>query len=375
MPPRIKDIAELVGLSPSTVSMVLNNRPGFSDETRSKVSEAAKLLRYHTVSAKRANPHTKANIPFVIYKKHGKVVAETPFFASLIEAIEREAKNNGFNLSIHYLNENEGFSQENLNNITALSERGILVLATEMDRADCAVIENFGVSYVLIDNTMLGVSADKVLISNCQGAYAAVEKLAACGHKRIGYIHSSVWISNFDEREMGYRLALREHGLEFRGEWVARVGSTHDTAYKDMLEYCDNAMGRMPGGTSGGMPGSMSGGTSGGMPGGMSGSMPGGVSGGMPTAFFADNDIIAMGAVKALTERNYRIPDDVSIIGFDDMPYCTMMSPNLSTMRVDTNSIGALAVRLLLEGNAFRQKIEVETKYIDRQSVKHMDAI
>ncbi len=333
MSSRIRDIAEYVGLSPATVSMVLNNRPGFSDETRERVMEAARQLNYQPTSTKRSVDQSES-LPFVIFKRHGEVVAETPFFASLIEAIEGEAKNNGYNLSIHYLN--AGLVQaEGLKSVAGRTDNGILVLATELKRPDWSALGELSVPYVLIDNAMLGVSADKVVIGNRQGAYHAVEELYNCGHRRIGYLHSAVWISNFEDREIGYRLAMSDLGLTVREDWVARVGSTHDTAYEAMLAYCA----KQPE---------------------------------MPTAFFADNDIIAMGAMKALRERSYAIPEDISIIGFDDMPYCTMVTPNLTTMRVDTHSMGAVAVKLLLDKNDYRQKVEVETELIRRQSVRRL---
>lgn len=333
MSSRIKDIAEYVKLSPATVSMILNNRPGFSEETRAKVIEAAKSLNYQLSSTKRIAGSLNDNLPFVIFKRHGEVIADTPFFASLIEAIEREAKNNGYNLSVHYMHVNENAIAETLRELTARCESGILVLATEMEKSDCEEFDRIGIPYVLIDNAVMGISADKVLIGNCQGAYVAVNELYNNGHRKIGYIHSSVWISNFEEREAGYIKAMQEKGLAIRDEWIAHVGSTHDAAYQGMQAYCERNRE-------------------------------------MPTAFFADNDIIAMGAIKALRERDYRIPEDVSLIGFDDTPYCTMVVPNLSTMRVDTRSMGGLAVKLLLEKNPFRQKIEVETQLIRRQSVR-----
>lgn len=331
--PRIKDIAHHVGLSPATVSMVLNNRPGFSEETRIRIMEAAKELNYQVASTKRLRGELNENLPFVIYKRHGEVVAETPFFASLIEAIESEAKENGYNLSVHYLRARDGAHVESLRNIAMRSESGILLLATELEREDCSALDSLNVPFVLIDNAMMGVNADKVLINNRQGAYDAVEELYRCGHRKIGYIHSAVSISNFEERDIGYRVAMRECGIEVQESWIAHVGSTHETAYNGMLSYCK-------------------------------------ANTDMPTAFFADNDIIAMGAMKALREMNYSIPDQVSLIGFDDMPYCTMVTPNLSTMRVDTRSIGYVAVRLLLENNSFRQKVEVETELVRRQSVR-----
>lgn len=331
MPPKIKDIAKLVSLSPATVSMVLNNRPGFSEETRNRVLEAARELNYQPSSTKRIATELSETLPFVICKRHGRVVTETP--SALIEGIESQAKSDGFKLSVHYLYMDHGTAINELHAIVAQSKMGFLMLATELERTDCEALDMFAVPYVLIDNSMLGFSADKVLIGNRQGAYAAVNELYRCGHRKIGYLHSSVWISNFAEREVGYRMALREKGIEAPKEWVAHVGSTHEEAYSDMLNYCDQCTD-------------------------------------MPTAFFADNDFIALGAMKALRERGYNIPGDVSLIGFDDTPYSTIVTPNLTTMRVDMHSIGKEAVRLLLKKNSYRSLVEVEVTLVRRQSVR-----
>jgi LacI family transcriptional regulator len=330
--PRIQDIAKLVGLSPATVSMVLNNRPGFSEETRTRVLAAAKELNYQNTPSKRAASDTGESLPFVVYKRHGEVIGETPFFSRLIESVESEAKRNGYHLSVHYLRAQDDSLAKSLSSITAHSNVGLLALGTEMILEDAEILVKTGIPFVLIDNAMIGVSCNKVLIDNQQGAYVAVNRFYESGHRKIGYLHSSVWINNFEEREAGFRFALHKHGLECRPEWMARIGSRSETAYQEMLSFLDSANS-------------------------------------LPTAFFADNDIIAIGAIRALKERGYRVPDDISVIGFDDMPYCTMLTPNLSTMRVNTGLLGSIAVRTLLDRKDYYSKIVVETEYRERDSV------
>ena len=94
----------------------------------------------------------------------------------------------------------------------------------------------------------------------------------------------------------------------------------------------------------------------------------------MPTAFFADNDIIAMGAMKALQEHGFRIPDDISIVGFDDLPFCSVTSPSLSTIKVFKQEMGRAAVRRLNEliqyGDQFKTKTQICCEFIERESVK-----
>jgi len=335
MAPKIKEIAELLNLSPATVSMALNDRPGISPKTKAAVFDAVKKYDYRPVSTKRASLAGNENLPLVIFKKHGKVVGETPFFSALIESIEKEARQDGFRLSIHYLNGRSPAAGSDLCRIVDGAEHGFLLLATEMSREDLALLPSDPASYVLIDNAMTGCKADKVLINNFEGAYSAVRALISLGHSDIGYLHSKVWINNFEERFAGYRSATAEAKLELREDWIIALDSTHEGAYADMRSFLE----RRPV---------------------------------LPTAFFADNDIIAMGAVKALKELGIDIPGTVSIIGFDDMPFCTMVEPSLSTMRVDIKSIGSTAVRLLLQRNPGTRKIEIDTSLILRNSTMYL---
>lgn len=104
---RLKDIADKLNISQATVSLVFNNKPGVSQETREKVLKAAAEMGYNIDALLRMSGDKHKNIRFIIYKKHGKIVSDTPFFSALIEGIEQEAKNNGYNLSISYIQEKE----------------------------------------------------------------------------------------------------------------------------------------------------------------------------------------------------------------------------------------------------------------------------
>lgn len=333
MAPKIKDIASFLNISPATVSMALNDRPGVNQRTRDSVLDAARKLEYQPSSNKRALAEGIGTLPLIIYRKHGKIVSETPFFSSLIESIEKEAKSNGFRLGIHYLDGNSPSAKEELRGNVCDSGCGFLLQGTEMCREDLdGLIEDLP-PYVLIDNAMTGLSVDKVLMNNFEGAYSAVQALLSLGHRDIGCMHSKVWISNFAERFAGYRSAMASAGLEPKEEWIVRLDSTHDGAYCDMRSFLE----RRPA---------------------------------LPSAFFSDNDLIAMGAMKALKEFGIGIPETVSIIGFDDIPFSAIVEPGLSTMRVDMPSIGRAAVQLLLQGNPCARKIELDTKLIMRASTK-----
>ncbi|ADQ03920.1 transcriptional regulator, LacI family [Caldicellulosiruptor owensensis OL] len=335
---RIKDIAKAVGVSPATVSLVLNNRPGISEETREKILKKIEELGYNSgrTTSKAVRGLTK-NIRFIVYKKHGKVVGETPFFSALIEGIEQEARDEGFNLLISYINEQSGDRQEIIQIIKETPVDGILLLATEMYSHDLLIFNNLTLPIVVLDSYLEDKNMDFVVIANAEAIYSATVYLIQKGHREIGYLDSSVWIKNFEERKEGYEKAILQSGLVFKKEFILSLEPTLDGAYKDMKEILGN-------GTE------------------------------LPTAFVAANDIIAFGAMKALKEAGIKIPDDISIIGLDDMPFCEICDPPITTLRVYKERMGKIAVKRLIErimnNVEERVKIEVRTELIERKSVK-----
>jgi len=279
-------------------------------------------------------------INFVVFKTHGKVISDTPFFSEVIEGIEKEAKNLGYKIVITYLSESSTNFTTDLANIKQNIGKGIILMATEMQKKQFDYFKSFNVPIVIVDNAMVGVSENKILINNFEGAYKATKYLYEKGHTNIGYLHSSVNIKNFDERKGGFLHAVRELQLCDCSKYIVELESTMDGAYSDMLNYLmDNPE--------------------------------------LPTAFFADNDIIAVGAMKALKKQGFNVPDDVSLIGFDDMPYCTIMEPELTTMRVPKDTLGKLAVDKFFEiqesKNQYKTKVEIDTDIVERQSVKYIN--
>ena len=175
------------------------------------------------------------------------------------------------------------------------------------------------------------------MINNVQGAYEATRYLAKMGHTQMRYLKSSVPINNFDERFEGYQKGLLHSNLSFNPDWVFRLEPTMEAAGLSFQKSI-----RRP----------------------------------LPTAFFADNDIIAIGAMKALKEAGLRIPQDVSVVGFDNLPMCAMMQPAMTTIQVPKRQLGKYAVNLLIQriGEPAEDfvKIEVGTHLIKRESVRNL---
>ena len=332
---KAKDLAHLLGISPSTVSMVLNNKPGISESTRKLVLD--KMIELGSLSPSYGyKPQTIDFIYFVIFKKHGKVVGDTPFFSQLIEGIEQSCKSSGYNLQIAYFNEGSDLSTT-LPLIHSKECKGLLLLATEMALADASVFTSLGCPTVLLDSAFNEIALDTIVINNKQAAGCATKQLIHSGHTNIGYPHSACHINNFSERKDGYHRELRRNGLHIPTEHEYKLTPTVDGAYSEMKEILSHDPV-------------------------------------MPTAFFADNDIIALSAMRALKEKGYRIPEDISIIGIDDMPMCELMDPPLTTMHVPKHQMGVQAVKRLLEKINSNSReiltIEIRTSLVERQSIR-----
>ena len=334
----IKDIAEAVNVSPATVSNALNNRKGVSEEVKQLIYKVAKDIGYMKESAVKRN-----SIRFVIYKRYvdGYVVSDTPFFSSLIEGIEKQCRAQGYELLVSHVNIHDDDYIERVNSINNDYSSGIILLATEMTPEDLERFRAARVPIVLLDSYFRNCSYDSVLINNADAAYRATSFLIENGHTGIGYLQSSKPINNFHYRRQGHLDALMEHGIVTDRQNQICLEPSMEGSYRDMKAMLD---GRRES---------------------------------LPTAFFADNDIIAFGAMKALMEKEVRIPEDVSLVGFDDMPFCEMTNPRLTTIKVFKQEMGSISVRRLIQkmdgnDNAI-QKIEVGTELVIRDSHKRKE--
>ena len=328
----ILEISKRSGCSPATVSNVLNRKRGFSKATEEKVLKIAKEIGYRTQAK-------MESVRLVSYSKSGDVLADTPFFSALIQWIEYECRNNGIHMTVTNLSQEDPDFQEVLTHILNDSTSGILLLATELADSDIAPFHEAAAPVILLDSWFDRNPMDTVLIGNTDAVCNAVEYFIQNGHTQIGYLGSSFRINNFEDRKAGLLRALDRHDLCLPESFCAFLSPTMEGSYRDMLAYlnCHATL---------------------------------------PTAFFADNDNIAFGVMKALQERGHQIPDEISIIGFDDMPFCEVTSPPLTTIRVFKKEMGQEAVRRLLsKANASAgspcMKIELCTEFVERSSVRN----
>lgn len=310
---KAKDIAAELGLSTSAVSLALNGKPGVSAKTREQVLQIAEQRGYN--QSKDTNDKPTNTICFVIYiDQNVGIVEQTTFSSFVLQGIESTATALGYKTLIRYYYAIQSFDEQMSDIIEDVA--GFIILGTDMTidckkEIDLFIGKSSNVPIVIIDNFLFATYVDCVGNDNMLGAKSAISYLIGQGHKKIGYLRSKQRIANFSDREMGVRIAMSEHMmLELDPLEIVDVDIAFEKAFinmSDWLKTADN----------------------------------------IPDAFFAENDVIAAAAIRAFKLCGLRVPEDVSIIGFDDIPICEMMDPSITTVRAFKELLGEISVRLL----------------------------
>lgn len=334
-----KEIAKLAGVSVSTVSIVLNNKPGVGMETREKVLD---ILSDHGIFPKSIGVSTQGTIRFCKIVKHGNIINDrhNVFISEYIDGVVEEAKQHDYSVEVSTYN---GVPiqdvAEELSRSVGLF--GCILLSTELSEEDIQVLSSIPIPHVFLDALYMYKPGAFVTMDNHSMVFQAIEYLKACGHKKIGMLNS-VGCSNFSCRREAFEMAIKKLGLVFDDSLVFSVKSTHLDSFEDMKRLLSSM------------------------------SLED-----LPTAFFACNDIVALGAIRALQAYGIQVPQDISVVGFDDLPHSSLITPSLTTMSVPKIAIGQLSVRVLMEENIsrvsiFSQKHSIGGDLIRRGSVKNI---
>lgn len=307
----LKEIGDIAGVSPATVSLVLNNKPGVSRQMRLRIQELLNKYNY----AKPQDIGTVRQLLFLKYIKNGFLVEENiGFVASILDAIEIECRKLGYVLRIELC---QNTIEQTLKYIDYSSLCGIFVLGTELDEQSYQFLDQIPIPYIVLDNRMPFFSCNSITMNNEDMVHDAIKLLSSLGFHDIGYFKSSMSTQNFEDRSASFKLSCEEFNLKCAPDDVFLLDPYLLGAYDNMKKYLGHTKK-------------------------------------MPPCVFADNDTIAIGAMKALKEYGYHIPKDLCIIGFDDIRFAAINSPSLSTMKVSKQLIGKLAVISL--NNAIENK-------------------
>lgn len=311
MKPTIKNVAEKANVSPSAVSIALNNKPGVSEETRNRILEAAKELGYETTS--RAETAAEATIRFLKISRHGHTVNKSHnyFINAYVDGITNIARQKGIVLEIETYEPSIPLKEIITKIVESPQVAGYLILGTELSMQDIEGFIQTGKNIVFMDTFLDYISADFVDMNNTDAIYKLIRNFLQNGHKEIGLIKSSVQTRNFYLREKAFYQVMDDLGIPIRNENIFDVDSTFNGAYNDFLKILGNNQT-------------------------------------MPSAILATNDIIALGSLRALQEKGYLIPEQISITGFDNLPMTEMVTPRLTSIDVSKKEIGQTAMEMLL---------------------------
>lgn len=331
----MRELSKQLGYSPSTISNALNHKGGVGQQTAERIIRAARELGYE-------RPSRLTTACFVIARKSGRMLDEGSFRLAVINGIEHEASERG--LKTAYATVELSHADECRRRIAELMadrSQGVVLLGTEMDENDYALFADYRDRIVVVDGKSDRLFFESVVFSNEGSAYNAVRHLIARGHRRIGYIAGKLRIRNFPLRERGFRAAMAEAGLEVRDDWRPVLGTQRlEDAYLDMRSWLEGHFDDLP------------------------------------TAFFADDDALAVGAMRALGEAGVSVPQDVSMVGFDDVDYAAVAHPPLTTVHVPRFDIGRLAVRKLVslveEPSPYTSVTHLSTALVERESVREL---
>lgn len=329
-----KELANKIGLSETAISMALNNKPGVSTQTRQKVLKLAEQCGYDFSKLKNKN-NTSGTICVVSYKTHNAILSYSPIFEELYDGIKTESINHNYKVRIMQFYEKTDNIEDCFSDIRLSDCLGIILVGTEIRQDICKQFLSLGYPLILLDSYFNNLDCTSVLINNVQGAYYATDYLISLRGSQPGYLQSSYIIPNFIERFEGYTKAIKENGMSPSRSIIHKLSPSIENAMADMLEIIDRKDE-------------------------------------LSTSYFADNDIIAIGAIKALKLRGFKVPEEISILGFDNISEGRIIEPALTTMDVPRFYIGQIAVKTIIEqirGNLIHtSKIEISAKMIRRFS-------
>jgi len=308
--PTLRDVAKLAGVSLGTASNALNNRGNVSDEARTRVTEAAAALGYRMQVRMATSARPNLSVIGAIGKMDkGETMTINPFYSYVLAGIERECQRH--NLSLMLANISVDRMNRPVNLPPMLLDHqvdGVLMVGTFLEDTIHLIGRKFDKPVVLVDAYAPGGRFDSVITDNITGAYMAVKYLIKQGHKKIGLVGSTnEAYPSIRERRKGYLRALKHHRIS--EAFIQDSELTRDSAYEATCTLIQ----RVP----------------------------------KITAIFACNDEVALGVLTAARQMGRDVPNDLSVIGFDDIDLATQVSPALTTMRVDKMLMGTMAVRYL----------------------------
>jgi LacI family transcriptional regulator len=327
--PTMAEIAELAGVSKPTVSKVINQQPGVAAATRERVERVIAERGYVRNGAARALSVGQIGSMNLVVSE-----VDSPYFVEIIRGVEETLESAALSMVLTSTHEEERRHRRWMARVLEYGTDGVILVLPDEHASYVEELRRHAIPFAVVDDRGESLpDVPSVGATNFAGGFAATEYLLSLGHRRIAAIGGQPYKCTM-ARLAGYRAAFQEGGVPVDpllvqpGSFHAEAGYAAASALLDLHEP--------------------------------------------PTAIFAGNDMQAMGVYRALYERNLRVPDDMSVVGFDDVPLVALLTPALTTVRQPVRQMGALATRMLLQiaaGEVLEStRVELATSLVVRES-------
>jgi LacI family transcriptional regulator len=334
----LNDIAHRAGVSVSTVSRVLNKKSKkyrISAETEKLVNRAAKNLNYRPNQLARG---------LRLKKTHtiGLLVPDisNPFFAHITRIIQKNASDAGYSLIVCDTDENIKIELEQIDLLKSKGVDGFILMPVGTTHKYIDSLLKTSKPIVLLDRSFEDLEVDSVVVDNVTGSYNAIEHLIKFGHKRIAIIQGLPDTYTNNARVKGYLNALNDYNIALDERLIVGKDFRKENGYIEtkFLLNLDEP----------------------------------------PTAIFTTSDLITLGAFEAISEENLKIPEDISIVSFDDIDFAPFLNPPLTAVKQPKEMMGEVVVKMLIDrlkhkSNYQKKKIMLKSELIMRNSVKEMN--
>ncbi len=327
----LRDVAKLAGVSIATVSRVINNSEMVNDTTRKKVIKAVKSLNFkpsRVAQRLRVSGGKKKIIGLILPD------IQNPFYVDVVRGVEDMAYANGYAVLMGNFAQDQSKEILYIDLMQSESVDGVILAPVHEKDEKVINLVKGGLPVVCVDRGISDLNVDIIVVDNEEGSYQAVKHLIKSGHKRIAYVAGLKNIPTSTQRESGYLKALKEAGIRVDRNLIRFGDSKHESGRRLTLELLNL---KNP-----------------------------------PTALFTGNNLISLGALETIHEKGLKIPREIAIIGFDDMPWSISLNPPLTAVYQPGYEIGRRAADMLFqridEPDREYVKLVLKTKLIIRKS-------
>ncbi|MCG2821395.1 MAG: LacI family transcriptional regulator [Candidatus Atribacteria bacterium] len=325
----LRNVAEKAGISVNTASRAINNKPDINEETKKRVLQIAKELGYIRNAAAVALRTKKTGTIGVVIEDN-----RNPFYAEVLNGMEVAAREKNYHIILTNTQRDYNKEEEAINLLLAKRVDGLLITPVQGRDDDIKNLIEANIPFVVVGRDFENIELDAVYNNEVKGGFLATEYLIKKGHKRIALIDGFLYKSPAKGRLEGYKKALKEYGIPWDDSLISVGDISMEDGHKRTKQMLEKNLNF--------------------------------------TAIFAYNDMMAFGSMQAIKEKGLRIPEDIGLVGYDDIPFSSLISPALTTISSKKKKLGIESVKLLLSrinGNRKKaKKIMLDVELISRET-------